>query len=47
MAAYDRILLKLSGEAFGGGAVGVDPDIIAGIADEIAEIVAAAPRWPS
>ena len=22
MAAYDRILLKLSGEAFGGGAVG-------------------------
>jgi uridylate kinase len=38
MAAYDRILLKLSGEAFGGGAVGVDPDIIAGIADEIAEI---------
>ena len=38
MAAYDRILLKLSGEAFGGGAVGVDPDIIGGIAEEIAEI---------
>ncbi|MDO5533084.1 MAG: UMP kinase [Propionibacteriaceae bacterium] len=38
MPAYDRILLKLSGEAFGGGAVGVDPDIIAGIAGEIAEI---------
>ena len=40
MSAYDRILLKLSGEAFGGGSVGVDPDIIAGIAAEIAEIVA-------
>ncbi|QIK73088.1 UMP kinase [Propioniciclava coleopterorum] len=39
MPAYDRILLKLSGEAFGGGSVGVDPDIIAGIADEIADIV--------
>ena len=38
MAAYDRILLKLSGEAFGGRAVGVDPDIIGGIAEEIAEI---------
>jgi uridylate kinase len=31
-------LLKLSGEAFGGGQVGVDPDIIARIAGEIAEI---------
>ena len=40
MPAYDRILLKLSGEAFGGGSVGVDPDIISGIAGEIAEIVA-------
>lgn len=40
MPAYDRVLLKLSGEAFGGGSVGVDPDIIAGIAAEIAEIVA-------
>ena len=37
---YHRVLLKLSGEAFGGGSVGVDPDIIAGIAGEIAEIVA-------
>ncbi len=36
-----RVLLKLSGEAFGGGSVGVDPDIIAGIAGEIAEIVQA------
>ena len=41
MPAYDRVLLKLSGEAFGGGSVGVDPDIIAGIAGEIAEIVQA------
>lgn len=37
---YRRVLLKLSGEAFGGGRVGVDPDIIAGIAGEIAQIVA-------
>lgn len=36
---YRRVLLKLSGEAFGGGAVGVDPDIAAGIAGEIAEAV--------
>ncbi|WP_010533980.1 UMP kinase [Brachybacterium squillarum] len=32
-----RVLLKLSGEAFGGGAVGVDPDIVSRIAGEIAE----------
>jgi uridylate kinase len=35
-----RVLLKLSGEAFGGGAVGVDPDVVARIAGEIAEGVA-------
>ena len=40
MPAEDPIQLKKSGEAFGGGAVGVDPDIIAGIAGEIAQIVA-------
>ncbi|MFT3877646.1 MAG: UMP kinase [Propioniciclava sp.] len=40
MAVYKRVLLKLSGEAFGGGGVGIDPDVIAGIAQEIAEIVA-------
>ncbi len=39
MAVYSRVLLKLSGEAFGGGSVGIDPDVIAGIADEIAQIV--------
>ncbi|NBW72859.1 MAG: UMP kinase [Microbacteriaceae bacterium] len=32
-----RVLLKLSGEAFGGGTLGVNPDIVAGIAKEIAE----------
>ncbi|MHA3703562.1 UMP kinase [Jatrophihabitans sp. YIM 134969] len=36
---YRRVMLKLSGEVFGGGAVGVDPDIVAGIAGEIAEAV--------
>ena len=32
-----RVLLKLSGEAFGGGTLGVNPDIVAGIAKQIAE----------
>lgn len=36
---YDRVLLKLSGEAFGGGSVGVDPDVIARIAGEISKVV--------
>ena len=31
-----RVLLKLSGEAFGGGKVGVDPDVVKGIAKQIA-----------
>lgn len=31
-----RVLLKLSGEAFGGGALGVAPDVVAQIAREIA-----------
>ncbi|MFC7458736.1 UMP kinase [Brachybacterium sp. GCM10030267] len=35
-----RVLLKLSGEAFGGGAVGVDPDVVSRVAAEIAEGVA-------
>ena len=33
-----RVLLKLSGEAFGGGAIGVDPDVVRGIARQIAEV---------
>ncbi len=36
--AYHRVLLKLSGEAFGGGALGVDPDVVASIADQIAAV---------
>jgi uridylate kinase len=31
-----RVLLKLSGEAFGGGAVGVNPDVVSELAKEIA-----------
>ncbi|MGB3186321.1 MAG: UMP kinase [Ornithinimicrobium sp.] len=31
-----RVLLKLSGEAFGGGTIGVDPDVVRGIAQQIA-----------
>jgi uridylate kinase len=31
-----RVLLKLSGEAFGGGSLGVNPDVVAGLAREIA-----------
>ncbi|WP_369053031.1 MULTISPECIES: UMP kinase [Kineococcus] len=33
---YRRVLLKLSGEFFGNGSVGVDPDVIAQVAREIA-----------
>ena len=40
-AAYRRVVLKLSGEAFGGGAVGVDPGIVRGVARQIAAGVAA------
>ena len=32
-----RVLLKLSGEAFGGGQLGVNPDVVGGIAREIAD----------
>ncbi|WP_394769186.1 UMP kinase [Lacisediminihabitans sp.] len=31
-----RVLLKLSGEAFGGGAIGVNPDVVSELAKEIA-----------
>jgi uridylate kinase len=37
MGRKRRVLLKLSGEAFGGGTLGVNPDIVADIAREIAE----------
>ena len=39
MTAYKRVLLKLSGEVFGGGEVGVDPDVVQKIAHEIAAVV--------
>jgi uridylate kinase len=35
-----RVLLKLSGEVFGGGAVGLDPDVVASVATEIAAAMA-------
>jgi uridylate kinase len=37
MAHKRRVLLKLSGEAFGGGGLGVNPDIVADMAKAIAE----------
>ena len=37
MPGYQRVLLKLSGEVFGGGKVGIDPDVVQEIAREIAE----------
>jgi uridylate kinase len=36
---YRRVLLKLGGEMFGGGQVGVDPDVVASIARQVAGIV--------
>lgn len=35
-----RVLLKLSGEAFGGGQLGVNPDVVSQIAREIADAAA-------
>ncbi|WP_236862914.1 UMP kinase [Brevibacterium daeguense] len=34
-----RVLLKLSGEVFGGGEVGVNPDVVASVARQIAPVV--------
>ena len=34
-----RVVLKLSGEVFGGGRVGVDPDVVSKVAKEIAAVV--------
>jgi len=36
---YSRVLLKLGGEMFGGGEVGLDPDVVALVARQIAEVV--------
>jgi uridylate kinase len=41
MTTYKRVLLKLSGEEFGGGKLGVDPDVVSRIASEIAAVAAA------
>ncbi|WP_020661648.1 UMP kinase [Amycolatopsis benzoatilytica] len=35
---YRRVLLKLGGEMFGGGAVGVDPDVVHSVAKQIADV---------
>ena len=35
---YRRVLLKLSGEVFGGGALGVDPDVVASVARQVADV---------
>jgi uridylate kinase len=32
-----RVLLKLSGEAFGGGGLGINPDVVSGVAKKIAD----------
>jgi uridylate kinase len=39
VTGYKRVLLKLSGEVFGGGRVGVDPTVVEAIAGEIADVV--------
>jgi uridylate kinase len=36
---FQRVLLKLSGEVFGGGQIGVDPDVVASIARQITDVV--------
>ncbi|HEX6919088.1 MAG TPA: UMP kinase [Actinomycetes bacterium] len=36
---YSRVLLKLGGEMFGGGRLGVDPDVVTAIARQVAEVV--------
>ena len=36
---YNRVMLKLGGEMFGGGGVGVDPDVVQTVARQIAAVV--------
>ncbi len=36
---FRRVLLKLGGEMFGGGKVGLDPDVVTTVAEQIAEVV--------
>ena len=35
---YKRVMLKLGGEMFGGGTVGIDPDVVENVARQIAEV---------
>ena len=35
---YKRVMLKLGGEMFGGGKVGIDPDVVDNVARQIAEV---------
>src|SRR5882724_2760651 len=44
--AYRRVLLKLSGEVFGGGSVGVDPDVAQSLAQQITMGQVAEPYIP-
>ena len=37
-ARYKRVMLKLGGEKFGGGTVGIDPDVVENVARQIAEV---------
>jgi uridylate kinase len=39
-SGYRRVLLKLGGEMFGGGSVGVDPTVVQTVARQIADVVA-------
>jgi uridylate kinase len=36
---YQRVLLKLSGEVFGGGAIGLDLDVVSDIARQVRDVV--------
>ena len=36
---YHRIMLKLSGEVFGGGQIGVDPNVVASLAGQVKSVV--------
>ena len=40
LGPFTRVVLKLSGEAFGGGSIGVDPDVVQQIAHQIGVLVA-------
>ena len=35
---FKRVMLKLGGEMFGGGKVGIDPDVVESVAAQIAEV---------